>query len=143
MLTRSRIYKRRNLRFVFNRRARSVLKCTWFLLRQQPKEPAVALYVDQKRIQLLREDALSPKFDYRFRAKDRNKQFNAAQALYIRRLEKLTPHDPTRDPYIVALLITMAQEALLHGRAHGIYNKGESSPSSILVCIILPIMSSS
>jgi hypothetical protein len=93
--------------FSFNSRPSARLKC--FSLHDRceadriERPPPLAAYVDRERISSLRRDTLYPKHHH-------SRGLGIALALYKGKLKKITPPDSLFDPYIVAVLISLAQE---------------------------------
>ncbi|KYK59835.1 hypothetical protein DCS_00969 [Drechmeria coniospora] len=116
---------RKDVRFYFNGRSRAILKCVLLLPRGDSDRPVpgaapVVAFADHARLMALRSDVLSPNMLER-RAR------NIAISLFKLRLKSITPKDPHHDPYIVALLIAVAQHqyiAALHQADTGQYEIG-------------------
>lgn len=100
---------RRNVRFSFNRRHVQTLKCAVLFPKiQEPDKwpPIVAARLDLTRVECLREDLFEP----HPHLAEAIEQCESARALAYRKLQKITPKNPRHDPYIVAILIAIAQE---------------------------------
>ncbi|KJZ74391.1 hypothetical protein HIM_06201 [Hirsutella minnesotensis 3608] len=100
---------RKNLPFYFNGRGRVILHCASLFLRGKPdaRSHPIAAYIDEQHLQLFRSEALEPKVP---RRQGRRTAARIAYAIHKLRLKSITPIEPLRDPYIVALLIAVAQE---------------------------------
>ncbi|KAM4060565.1 hypothetical protein HRG_014276 [Hirsutella rhossiliensis] len=110
---------RENLRFFFNRRHVQTLQCNVFFEAEHDPgalPPIIAAYADHERIDDLRKDLLRPPIRVPWRA--------SSSALFTLKLRKITPKDCLHDPYIVALLIAVAQENRLRA---GIETEPDSS----------------
>lgn len=104
---------RPNLQFTFNGRHVQTLQCTVFLPRIQQEldptilqeldawPPLIAAYVDLERISLLRWDL--------FRLPIERQRCRSAHSLSRLQLKKVTPRNRLQDPYVVAILIALAQ----------------------------------
>ncbi|KAF4511701.1 hypothetical protein G6O67_003473 [Ophiocordyceps sinensis] len=101
--------ERPNVRFSFNRRHVQTLKCNVFFPKiQEPDKwpPIVAARLDLTRMELLREALFEP----HPHLAEAIEQCESARALAYAKLQKITPKKPRHDPYIVAILIAIAQE---------------------------------
>lgn len=121
-------YSSRNgLHFYFAGRGRKVLPCVALFPRDRPEEACIAAYVDQQRLEYMRSEALVPSAYLR-------KGRKIAFALYRLRLRIITPENPFHDPYIVALLLAVAQDrykALLETLEQP---RADSCPDTFPVC---------
>lgn len=97
---------RRNLGFSFNRRHVQTLRCTVYsrkALRGPGARPPIAFaHVDLDRIKEMRCEM--------FLIPDRMRRYESVLSLSRLRRKKATPKEPLHDPYIVAIIIAMAQE---------------------------------
>jgi hypothetical protein len=105
---------RQNLYLYLNRRAVKRLPCKYFHLRKPGGELApsesklpIAAYMDRDNVQHRRGETLR-----QFTSRRSNAPFNA---IWRSKWKKIDPTEPLHDPYIVALLIAMAQQQrILH-----------------------------
>ncbi|KAF4509949.1 hypothetical protein G6O67_001881 [Ophiocordyceps sinensis] len=96
------------LNFWFNSRCAVALLCSSFLARAKSgsgsPSPPVAAYIDLQRPQYTRSEVLTPYCGTNRRGRD------LTGDLYTKMLKHITPKEPTRDPYIAAVLIALAQK---------------------------------
>lgn len=97
---------RANLHFYFKRRRVQTLECVVFLFKKEQqtdvRPPAIAAYLDLDRIFTLRRDLFDVPMDHQ--------RCKSARSLSRLRLKKITLNTQLHDPYVVAVLIALAQE---------------------------------
>ncbi|KAH7303563.1 hypothetical protein B0I35DRAFT_446442 [Stachybotrys elegans] len=98
---------RQNLSFHFNSRIYK-LECTAFYDRRQAQSPAIAAYIDREWISQMRREALYPRDDM-------NGNNVKGLEVYRKMLHSITPENPIAEPYVLAMLIGMAQEQQIAG----------------------------
>lgn len=99
-------FGRRGVRFSFDRRRVQTLRCIVFTLRPQQESdacpPIIVAYFGLERIDELRGDL--------FELPDEIQRCKSTYSLSCLKRKKITPKDRLRDPYIVTILIALAQE---------------------------------
>ncbi|ODA78642.1 hypothetical protein RJ55_06024 [Drechmeria coniospora] len=106
LATKGPFVQRKNIVFSFNQRDIQTLQCTVFLPIVQQDQgawpPITAACIDLEELKVLRFDLfVLPRRAFRY---------ESAYSLRHLQIKKITPRNPLQDPYIVAILIAMAQE---------------------------------